>query len=145
MVVPTPAQPIRRYGLGAVDWHTGETVVITRKRKRRRGVAESLEALLACHPRGTVHVAWDNAGTRRDDEVGAALRGAAGRLVLLYLPAYSPWLNPAEMLWRHCRREVTRCELFGSIDALVRATPDFFDRMNRTPRRARSIIGAHPA
>ena len=36
-----------------------------------------------------------------------AVRAAAGRLVLLYLPTYSPWLNPIEMLWRHFRREVT--------------------------------------
>lgn len=143
-MVPTPAQPTRRCGLGAVDWHTGEAIATTRRRKRRREVAELLEALLARHPRGTVHVARDNAGTHGDDEVEAVLRGAAGRPVLLYLPTYSPWLNPAGMLWRHHRREVTRCELFESIDALVGATRDFFERMNRTPERARSIIGAHP-
>ncbi|MDF2767129.1 MAG: hypothetical protein K0S81_4125 [Rhodospirillales bacterium] len=107
-MVPTPARPTRRYGLGAVGWHSGEAVVTTRRRKRRREVAELLEALLARHPRGTVHVAWDNAGTRY-------------------------------------RREVTHCELFGSIDALLGATREFFDRMNRTPGRTRAIIGAHPA
>ena len=144
-MVPTPAQPTRRYGLGAVDWHSGEAVVIARRRKRRREVAELLEALLARHPRGTVYVAWDNASTHEDDEVEAVLRGAAGRLVLLYLPTYSPWLNPIEMLWRHYRREVTHCELFESVDALLGATRDFFDRMNQSPRRTLSIIGAHPA
>jgi putative transposase len=144
-MVPTPAQPTRRYGLGAVDWRTGETVVITRERKRRREVAALLEALLGRHPRGTVYAAWDNASTHEDDEVEAVLRGAAGRLVLLYLPTYSPWLNPAEMLWRHYRREVTHCELFESVDGLLEATREFFDRMNRTPGRTRSIIGAHPA
>jgi putative transposase len=143
-MVPTPAQPTRRYGLGAVDWRTGEVVVITRKRKRRREVAELLEALLARHPHSTVCVAWDNASTHEDDEVEAVLRGAAGRLVLLYLPTYSPWLNPIEMLWRHYRREVTHCELFESIDALLQATREFFERMNRTPGRTRAIIGAHP-
>ena len=143
-MVPTPAQPTRRYGLGAVDWRTGEVVVITRKRKRRREVAELLEALLARHPHGTVHVARDNASTHEDDEVEAVLRGAAGRLVLLYLPTYSPGLNPAEMLWRHYRREVTHCELLGSIDALLEARHEFFERMNRTPERTRSIIAAHP-
>jgi hypothetical protein len=90
VMIPTPAQPTRRYGLGAVDWHSGEVVVITRRRKRRREVAELLEALLARHPRGTIHVAWDNARTHEDEEVEAVLRGAAGRLVLLYLPTYSP-------------------------------------------------------
>ena len=78
-MVPTPAQPTRRYGLGAVDWHGGEAVVITRRHKRRREVAELLEALLARHPRGTICVAWGNASTREDEEVEAVLRGAAGR------------------------------------------------------------------
>jgi transposase len=144
-MIPTPAQPTRRYGLGAVDWHGGEVVVLTRRRKRRREVAELLEELLIRHPHGTVHVAWDNASTHEEEEVEAVLRAAAGRLVLLYLPTYSPWLNPIEMLWRHFRREVTHCELFGSVDALLEATREFFERMNRTPGRTRSIIGAHPA
>ncbi len=145
VMIPTPAQPTRRYGLGAVDWHNGEAIVITRRHKRRREVAELLQELLARHPRGTVYVAWDNASTHEDEEVEAVLRGAAGRLVLLYLPTYSPWLNPIEMLWRQFRREVTHCELFESIDAVLEATREFFDRCNRAPRRTRAIIGAHPA
>jgi hypothetical protein len=131
VMIPTPMQPTRRYGLGAVNWHSGETVVLTRHHKRRREVAELLEASLAKHPAETVYVAWDNASTHADEEVEAVLRGAAGRLVLLYLPTYSPWLNPIEMLWRQFRREVTHCELFASIDALVEATRAFFDRYNR--------------
>ena len=78
-------------------------------------------------------------------EVEAVLRGAAGRLVLLYLPTYSPWLNPIEMLWRHFRREVTHCELFGSVEALITAAGEFFDRYNRSPGGVCSIIGSHPA
>ncbi|HWX50988.1 MAG TPA: transposase [Roseomonas sp.] len=80
-----------------------------------------------------------------DGEVERVLRDAAGRLILLYLPTYSPWLNPIEMLWRHYRREVTHCELFESIDALVSAMQAFFDRLNQAPSRTLSIIGAHPA
>jgi DDE superfamily endonuclease len=38
-------------------------------------------------------VAWDNSNTHEDDEIEEVLRGAAGRLVLLYLPTYSPWLR----------------------------------------------------
>ena len=144
VMIPTPGQPDKYYGIGAVNYHTGETVVLFRRRKRRREVAELLAALVAKHPTGTVYVAWDNADTHEDDEVEAVVRAAAGRLVLLYLPTYSPWLNPIEMLWRHFRREVTHCELFDSIDALLGATAAFFDRCNRTPGRVRSIIGATP-
>jgi putative transposase len=143
-MIPTPRQPIHRYGLGAVDWHTGQTVIITRRHKRRCEVSQLLQALLDRHPQERVYVAWDNANTHEGDEVEAVLRGAAGRLVLLHLPTYSPWLNPIEMLWRHFRREVTHCELFDSLEALITATGEFFERYNRKPGGVRSIIGSHP-
>ena len=57
VMIPTPAQPKKRYGIGAVNYHTGETVVLIRRRRRRPEVAELLEALLQKHPTGRVHVA----------------------------------------------------------------------------------------
>ena len=142
VMIPTPHQPYKRYGLGAVNYHTGETVVIFRRRKRRREVAELLHALLDRHPHQTIYVAWDNSNTHEDDEVEAVVRAACGRLLLLYLPTYSPWLNPIEMLWRHSRREVTHCELFDSVKALLQASQVFFDRYNHMPHLVLSIIGA---
>lgn len=142
---PHAETTLQRYGLGAVNYHTGETVVLFRRRKRRREVAELLRALRDKHLTGTIYVAWDNADTHQDDEVEAVVRGAAGRLVLLYLPTYSPWLNPVEMLWRHFRREVTHCELFETLEALLQAAQEFFDRYNRRPQQMLSIIGSHAA
>lgn len=92
---------------------------LIRRRKRRREMAELLQALLNKHPTGTVFVAWDNFSADQDDKVEEVVRSAAGRLVLLYLPNYSHWLNPIEMLWRHFRREVTHCELFENIKILI--------------------------
>jgi transposase len=145
VMIPTPGQPHKRYGLGAVNYYTGETVVLFRRRKRRREVAELLQALVNTHPTGTLYVAWDHADTHADDDVEAVVRAAAGRLVLLYLPTYSPWLNPSEMRWRHFRREVTHGELFPTLAALLQAAQEFFDRYNLCSYRVRSIIGAHAA
>ncbi len=144
-MILTPGQPTKRYGLGAVNYHTGETVVLVRRHKRRREVAELFQTVLEQNPTGTVYIALDNANTHEDDEVEAVLRAAAGRLVLLYLPTYSPWLNPIEMLWRHFRREVTHCELFVSIEALIDATHRFFQLCNCCPAKVLSIIGSHCA
>jgi transposase len=143
IMISTPGQTNTHYGIGAVNYHTGENVLIVRRRKRRREVAELLQALLDKHPTKTVYVAWDNASTHEDDEVEAVVRAAAGRLVLLYLPTYSPWLNPIEMLWRHFRREVTHCQLFQTIQALIVATKEFFERCNSAPDRVLSIIGSN--
>jgi putative transposase len=142
VMIPTPKQPDRSYGIGAVNYHTGETVVLLRRRKRRQEIAQLLQALLDKHPTGTIYVAWDNADTHEDDEVEDVVRAAAGRLILLYLPTYSPWLNPIEMLWRHFRREVTHCELFETKQALLAAAQEFFDRSNQCPEKILSVIGS---
>jgi putative transposase len=144
VMIPTPCQPYKRYGLGAVNYHTGETVVIFRQHKRRKEVAALLQAIVDRHPTETIYVAWDNSSTHEDDEVEAVVRAAAGRLVLLYLPTYSPWLNPIEMLWRQFRREVTHCELFETLKALLQAARNFFDQCTVCPRQVLSIIGALP-
>ena len=84
-MVPTPSQPHRRYGIGAVNDHTGETIVQFRRHKRRQEIAQRLEAVLGKHPTGTISVAWDDAGTHENDAMEDVVR-VAGRLVLLYLP-----------------------------------------------------------
>lgn len=73
------------------------------------------------------------------------VRAAAGRLVLLYWPTDSPWLNPIERLWRQFRREVAHGELCASLDALLQAAHAFFDRYNQSTTCVFSIIGADAA
>jgi putative transposase len=145
VMIQTPGQQATYYGIGAVNYYTGETVVQFQRRKRRQEIAQLLEALVEKHPTGTIYVAWDNANTHEDDDIDAVVQAAQGRLVLLYLPTYSPWLNPIEMLWRHFRREVTHCELFESMQALLAASQDFFARYNRCPEKILSVIGSHAA
>ncbi len=65
VMIPTPQSALQ--ALRAVNSHTGETVVIFQRRKRRREVAELLN-------------------TFTHEEVEAVVRTACGRLVLLYLP-----------------------------------------------------------
>lgn len=144
VMIPTPGQNRTHYGIGAVNYTTGETVIIVRPRKRRIEIAELLLLLLEKHPAQTIYLVWDNASTHRDGAVEAVLKQAKGRLVLLYLPTYSPWLNPIEMLWRHFRREVTHCEFFVAMHALTVATLAFFARYNLTPNRLLSVIGSIP-
>lgn len=144
VMIETPRQQKTHYGIGAVNYHTGHVINLIRPRKRRQEIAQLLQALLSAHPHERVYVAWDNALTHQDDEVEAILRASAGQLVLLYLPTYSPWLNPIEMLWRHLRRSVTHCELFETMKDLHSAVQNFFEECNAGLHDVRSIIGAHP-
>ncbi len=144
---------LERHRTGTFMWGLLQRLWAEHKPYVRTGQARPLTHLFAgrithCVPqslRKTLYVTWDNASTHQDNEIEAVVRGAAGRLVLLYLPTYSPWLNPIEMLWRHFRREVTHCELFPTVTALLAAAAAFFDRYNRSPQHIRSIIGSHPA
>jgi putative transposase len=145
VMIATPGQPTKHYGIGAVNYDTGETEVLFCRHKRRREIAQLLYRLLDKHPTGTIYVAWDNASTHQDDEIEAVVRSAAGRLVLLYLPTYSPWLNPIERLWRQFRREVTHCELFETVKALLVASQNFFDRCNQSPNKVLSIVRGYPS
>jgi putative transposase len=47
------------------------------------------------------------------------------------------------MLWRHFRREVTHCELFPTVKALLAAAQAFFERYNQAPHQILSIFGSH--
>src|SRR3712207_6477846 len=86
-MIPTPAQPTRRYGVGAVDWHSGEAGVLTRRHKGGPEVAEPLQELLARHPRGPIHVAWDSASTHEDGEVEAVRAARRRRTARPPMPA----------------------------------------------------------
>ncbi len=141
--IPTHGQDERAYGIGAVNYHTGETVMITRKHKRKHDIAVFLRALLAHHPTGTIYLTWDNATTHAGGDIDKVLKEANGRLVLLYLPTYSPWLNPVEMLWRNMRYNVTHCELFMTIDDLETAFLNYF--LTTSKETVRSVIGSKAA
>jgi transposase len=141
--IPTHGQDERAYGIGAVNYHTGETVMLTRDRKQKDDVAYLLRALLNKHPTGTIYLTWDNATTHFGGAIDTILKDADGRLVLMYLPTYSPWLNPIEMLWRSMRYAVTHCELFVALDELKAAFHEYFAS---TPRETvLSIIGSKAA
>jgi len=68
--------------------------------------------------------------------------GQRADLYCCICPPTAPGSTP--MLWRHFRREVTHCELFESLEALVSAAQDFFDHYNLCPDQILSIIGAIP-
>lgn len=144
-MISTPGKRDGYYGIGAVNYFTGETVAQFQSHKRRKEMALLLRAILANHPTGTIYLTWDNANTHREEDVQKVVDEAAGRIVLLYLPTYSPWLNPIEMLWRYFRLQVTHCELFATKQALLVAAQQFFDCYNQYPHELLSVIGSHSA
>jgi putative transposase len=71
----------------------------------------------------------------------------AGELVvpdnmrLLFLPPYSPELNPAENLWESIREDCFANHVFADLDALERALIAGLRNLEADPCRTRSMTG----
>jgi len=74
----------------------------------------------------------DNAGYHKKKELWPFFAENRNRLRMLWLPPYSPDLNPIERVWRLTRRQVTHNRYFESIGCLRESLERFFWFM-RTP------------
>lgn len=65
-----------------------------------------LEQLIAANPKASkIHLIWDNAGYHKSKELLSFISNT--KIVLHYLPPYSPNLNPIERLWKIMHEQVT--------------------------------------
>lgn len=60
---------------------------------------------------------------------------------LLFLPPYSPQLNPVEHLWKEVREKYFSNEVFNSIDAVEDRLMEALTFMNKTPDTVKSFSG----
>lgn len=81
--------------------------------------------------RGRLVVIWDNAPCHTAKVVKA--EAARPGIELIYLPGYSPDLNPIERLWDWMRHEVTRGHCHGSVAELIAAARKFIASINTDP------------
>jgi transposase len=67
---------------------------------------------------GKLYLILDNARWHRSRDLKDFFEINRDRLVLIFLPAYSPELNPIERVWRVTRRQVTHNRYFLSLEDL---------------------------
>ena len=56
------------------------------------------------HLPGKLLLLWDRAGIHRSRAVREYLSSLGGQIVVEYLPAYAPELNPVEYIWGHLKQ-----------------------------------------
>jgi transposase len=86
----------------------------------------------------------DNAKSHRVGQTGIVRQGLdalAGRVVLVFLPAYSPDLEPAERVWRQWRPNVTHNHRRSDLDLLQADSDGWFGRMASQPEKVRRMLG----
>jgi transposase len=108
---------------GAINLKTGSLLT----QKAATFNAETFENFL-CHllrsTTGTIFIILDNARWHRAKKLKPLF--AEGRIIPIYLPPYSPELNPIERVWRITRRQTTHNRYFCSIEDLETALTSCF-------------------
>lgn len=76
-----------------------------------------------------IYLVWDNWPVHAHEKVRKALERQK-RVEVIWLPTYSPWLNPIEKLWRRVRQRVSHahpwCDDFREFRSQVRAEFETF-------------------
>lgn len=129
--VVTPGNNVKRYLSGSMSWRSGEVVVTQGTRRNAELFVRHLDDLRRRfrHYR-KIHVICDNARfhTIEGSRVVRQYMSEHGdRIVLHYLPAYSPQDNPIERVWWHLHEQITRNHQCQSIEELVKLTMAWLD------------------
>lgn len=103
--VPTPPGNQRQTIYGSVTLD-GQTCFMAAKKANDRPFIRYLDKLQRRFGKPTVIV--DNAVHRNSRRVRRYLERNGGSVKLLFLPQYSPFLNPAEWLWRKGKTKIRR-------------------------------------
>jgi transposase len=143
--VETPGTNEKRYLAGSIHWRTGRVILTEGRPREGRSTGLFLRHLddlrRAFRHYKVIHVICDNAGIHRPEKSKAVRRYLgewSGRVVLHYLPTYSPDCNPVERVWWRLHEAVTRNHRCRTMDELLDLTFDWF--ATRTHFRVRTGV-----
>ena len=124
--------PNRSYHLiGAQDWLSDQVFTLEVERKNSQTFIQFLEYLLVqCFPDEKVILVLDNASYHKSKATLAALSLFEPRVRVVWLPKYSPDLNPIERFWRHLKDLVAANKLDQSLDNLAHRVAEIIDCQN---------------
>lgn len=136
-LVVTPGQNQKRYLAGALDATTRSLHYVEASKKNSELFIKLLWHVASRYrDRKRVHFILDNFGIHSSRKTQQALADLGGRVVLHFLPPYTPEANRIERVWLDLHANVTRNHRYRSIDELIRAVRRYLDARNRAARTA---------
>lgn len=102
---------------GAVNPITGEVIVQQSERGNAKTFKKYLQKLLRFHKNSTgkIHLILDNVRYHHAKILKPFLEKNKDKLSLLFLPAYSPDLNPIERVWWYMRKKISNNRYVDSL------------------------------
>ena len=102
---------------GALNLKTGQLVSQEAPTFNAQTFGDFIRYLLQS-TQGKIWLILDNARWHHSKELKEFYEANQERLTFIFLPAYSPELNPIERVWRITRRKITHNRYFPSIEDL---------------------------
>ncbi|MFH0837163.1 MAG: IS630 family transposase [Candidatus Aenigmatarchaeota archaeon] len=97
-----------------------------------------IEHLMMLNPTKHLILVADNAPWHKSKKVINFIESVSEKLEILWLPAYSPDLNPIEHLWRFMK-EVVSNFFFPKISELINAISDFFNSLYQKKQKIMTL------
>ena len=142
-LVLTPGKNVKRYIFGALNARTGRIIYGVAENKNAAVFAQFLEFLSHRYRRAKrFHLVLDNYIIHKARCVIGQLEALRERIVLHFLPPYSPDDNVIERLWKQLHDHVTRNHRHRSIESLVAAVQRFLDNAQPFPGAQVSTLRA---
>ena len=129
--IPAPGTPRYRHVFGALNWRTQMVNWITADRKNTDSFIAFLEHLLTvCYPTQQLVLVLDNASYHKSYAALAAFSLFQDRLQVIWMPKYSPYLNPIERFWLQLKNRASANQLHLNPEALDKAIVQAIDNQN---------------
>lgn len=134
MVVLTPGKNQKRYLAGALNARTGRVIHAESLRKNSNLFLALLERLSAAYRRAEkLHLILDNYIIHKSRQTLKWIEQFGARIILHFLPPYSPEHNVIERLWKQMHDHVTRNHRHTTINSLMAAIFDFLESVQPFP------------
>jgi transposase len=129
----TSSSRLRQHLFGAVDPKVGRVHVAFSDTLKTEQFQHFLEGLLYRYKEsGKIIMILDNARIHHALSLQPFLKANEDKLEFLYLPSYSPDLNPMEWFWKFLRKRVTHNTFFDSYKKFQRAISKFIRKFKRS-------------
>ena len=140
-LIPAPGSPQYLHVFGGYNWHSGRVSYLTAAHKNSDSFVAFLEHLVEEYPQQHLILVMDNASYHHSKTAQAALNLYADRILVIWLPKYSPFLNPIERFWLHFKQLAVANRLHRSLTALQITVDEVMQQQNtlRHPNRLRLL------
>lgn len=103
-------------------------------------IIKFLKELLDINKNKRVFMIWDNARIHTSKAVEEFISQHDEELFILYLPPYSPMLNPQENVWNKLKSYFYEYKARSTIDEIKNFISDYFNHANSNKAKTKSLV-----